>query len=78
MVEPVVMAEDAKLLAEARDTVEIVDAEGNRLGLVARRLSHREIETALIRAAAGGSARGTADVLKRMKHMKEGQDHELA
>jgi hypothetical protein len=32
MVELVVTAEQAKLLAEAQENVEIVDAKGNRLG----------------------------------------------
>ncbi len=78
MVELVVTAEQAKLLAEARNTVGIVRAEGNRLGFFARRFSNSEIETAMTRAAAGGSSRGTADVLKRMKPLKEGTDDELA
>jgi hypothetical protein len=78
MVELVVTTEQAKLLTEARDTVEIVDAEGNRLGFVVRRFSDSDIETALSRATVGGSSRATADVLKRMKHVNEGKDDELA
>ncbi len=66
MVELVVNAEQAKLLVEARENVEIVDAKGNRLGFVVRRFSDSDIETALSRAAAGGSSRATADVLKRI------------
>jgi hypothetical protein len=43
MVELVVTAEQAKLLAEAQENVEIVDAKGNRLGFFARRFSANEI-----------------------------------
>ena len=52
MVELVVTAEQAKLLAEASDSVEIVDGKGNRLGFFARRFSDREVATASLRAAA--------------------------
>ena len=67
MVELVVTAEQAKLIAEAQGIVEIVDSHGKRLGYFARRFSDRDIETALARAAAGQSSRTTRDVLERLK-----------
>jgi len=70
MVELVVNAEQAKLLAEARESVEIVDAKGNRLGFFARRFSESEIQTALARAKTGGSSRSTAEVLDRINSLE--------
>jgi hypothetical protein len=67
MVELVVSAEQARLLAETQESVEIVDANGNRLGFFARRFSDRDIETALTRAKTGTSGRSTADVLEQLK-----------
>jgi hypothetical protein len=70
MVELVVTAEQAKLLAEAQENVEIVDAKGNRLGFFARRFSANEIATALDRAKTGGSSRSTAEVLDRINALE--------
>lgn len=67
MVELVVSAEQAKLLAEARESVEIVDANGNRLGFFARRFSDGDIVAARARAEHGQATRTTADVLERLK-----------
>ena len=69
MVEMVVSAEQANLLAEAQDSVEIVDAHGNRLGFFAGRFSDRDIEIASGRAAAREPARPTADVFNRLKSL---------
>lgn len=47
MVELVVTAEQAKLLSEANGSVEIVDAQGNRLGFFVRQVSERGIQEEL-------------------------------
>lgn len=69
MVELVVTAEQAKLLSEANDSVEIVDAQGNRLGFFARRFSDREVAVARLRVAAGTPGRATSEVLDRLKSL---------
>ena len=66
MVELVVTAEQAKLLAEANESVEIVDGKGNRLGFFARRFSDREIAMAPCRAAEALPGHSTAEVLERL------------
>jgi len=66
MVELVVSPEQARLLTETHESVEIVDSSGNRLGFFARRFSDRDIEAALARARAGASARSTDEVLDRL------------
>ena len=66
MVELVVTAEQAKLLADASESVEIVDAQGNRLGFFARRFSDHEVSIAAGRAASGDAGRSTGEVLERL------------
>jgi hypothetical protein len=70
MVELVVTAEQAKLLSEANGSVEIVDAQGNRLGFFARRFSDRDVAVARLRVAAGASGRTTSEVLDRLKSLE--------
>lgn len=67
MVELVVTAEQAKLLADAIESVEIVDAQGNRLGFCARRFSDHEVSIAAVRAASAHAGRSTGEVLERLK-----------
>ncbi len=67
MVELVVTAEQAKLLADAIESVEIVDAQGNRLGFFARRFSGHEVSIAAGRAASGDAGRSTGEVLERLQ-----------
>lgn len=69
MVELVVTAEQAKLLADAKDSVEIVDSQGNRLGFFARRFSDRDVATAIQRASEAQAGRSTAEVLERLKSL---------
>jgi hypothetical protein len=69
MVELVVTAEQAKLLSEAKGSVEIVDAQGNRLGFFARRFSDRDVASARLRASSGQPGRSTAEVLERLKSL---------
>jgi hypothetical protein len=69
MVELVVTAEQAKLLAEAKDSVEIVDGKGNRLGFFARQFSGRDVTIAISRVASGHAGRPTAEILERLKSL---------
>ncbi len=71
MVKLVVSAEQAKVLTEARESVEIFDAKGNRLGFFTQPFSDHEIELARGRAAAGQPGRSTADVLERLASLGE-------
>ena len=71
MVELVVTPEQAKLLSEAKDSVEIVDGDGNRLGFFARRFSEHEIATARLRAAGGNAGRTTDEVLGRLTAQRD-------
>ena len=57
----------AKLLAEAIESVEIVDAQGNRLGFFARRFLDHEVSIAAGRAASGDAGRSTGEVLERLQ-----------
>jgi hypothetical protein len=69
MAELVVTAEQAKLLAEAQDSVEIVDGQGNRLGFFARPFSDRDVAIANQRAATAQTGRQTTEVLDRLKSL---------
>ena len=71
MVKLVVSAEQAKVLTEARESVEILDPKGNRLGFFARPFSDHEIELARSRATAGQPGRSTADVLDRLASLSD-------
>ncbi len=71
MVKLVVSAEQAKVLTEARESVEILDPKGNRLGFFARPFSDHEIELARSRATAGQPGHSTADVLERLASLSD-------
>lgn len=72
MVELIVTSEQAKVLAEAQESVEIVDAKGNRLGFFARRFSDRDIAIARERAASAEPGLPTAAVLDRLGSLPNG------
>ena len=67
MVQIVVTADQAKVLSEAKDSVEIVDLHGNRLGFFARPFSKPDIAIALARAASNEPRRTTKQVIERLK-----------
>ncbi|MGB8853833.1 MAG: hypothetical protein WCC69_09730 [Pirellulales bacterium] len=67
MIEMVVNADQARLLTEARESVEIIDAQGNRLGFFARRFSDGEVAIALARAAECTQGSSTRKVLERLR-----------
>jgi hypothetical protein len=69
MVELIVTADQAKLLSEASDSVEIVDGQGNRLGFFARRFTEKDVALARVRNAVGAPGRSTAEVLERLKSL---------
>jgi hypothetical protein len=63
MVTLVLNAEQAKVLKDAREAVELIDAVGTRLGIVARPPSDTEVETALARLGDGREGKTTVEVL---------------
>jgi hypothetical protein len=66
MVTLVLNAEQAKVLQEARDAVELIDGVGTRLGIVSRTPSDAEVETALARLGDGREGKTTVEVLARL------------
>ena len=64
MVQIVVTPEQAKVLADAMDSVEIVDSHGNRLGFFARPFSEQEIAIARMRANSDAPRRSTQQVME--------------
>ena len=70
MVQIVVTAEQAKILADAPDSVEIVDAHGNRLGFFARPFTEQEIVIARQRANSDERRRSTQQVVERLESLE--------
>lgn len=66
MVELVLTDEQARLLTEARESVEVIDPQGNRLGFFARRFSDVDIEIARNRSNSGQSGTATSILLERL------------
>lgn len=69
MVELVLTDEQARLLTEARESVEVIDPQGNRLGFFARRFSDVDIEIARNRANSGQSGTATSILLERLSSL---------
>jgi hypothetical protein len=72
MVQIVLTAEQARLISGASDSVEIVDASGNRLGYLDRSLAAQEIAIARSRAESNEPRRSTQQVLQRLQSMENG------
>ncbi len=70
MVKIVVTEDQARTIVEAKDSVEIVDAAGNRLGYFARPFSDEEIAIARQRAASDEPRRTTQQVIERLKSLE--------
>ena len=70
MVKIVVNEDQAKAIAEATDTVEIVDADGNRLGYFARPFSDEDIAIARQRAASDEPRHTTQEVIERLNSLE--------
>lgn len=66
MVTLVLNAEQAKVVKDAREPVELIDPVGTRLGIVARPPSDAEVETALARLGDGREGKTTVEVLARL------------
>jgi hypothetical protein len=66
MVTLVLSAEQAQVLRDARETVELIDRAGTRLGVVARPPSDADVETALARLRDGREGKTTVEVLARL------------
>lgn len=66
MVTLVLSAEQAKVLTDAREPVELIDGIGTRLGIVSRPPSDAEVETALARLGDGREGKTTVEVLARL------------
>jgi hypothetical protein len=71
MVQVVVTADQAKLFAEAQESVEIVDGNGNRLGFFARPFTGDDIRLAKQRLASDEPRLTTAEVLERLKQLEK-------
>lgn len=69
MVTLVLTAEQAKVLADAKETVELIDTAGTRLGVIERPLSDADIETALARLAEARNGKTTVEVLATLMTM---------
>lgn len=70
MVQIVMTPDQAKLLAEAKDTVEVVDLNGNRLGFFARPFSEEDVAIARERANSNEPRRSTKQVIERLKSLE--------
>ena len=62
MITLILNAEQVKVLKDAREAVELIDAVGTRLGIVARPPSEAEVETALARLGDGREGKTTVEV----------------
>lgn len=71
MVQVVATADQAKVLAESTDCVEIVDANGNRLGMVLRPPSDEDIQIAKDRIAGDGKRYTTEEVVSRLRSLEQ-------
>lgn len=70
MVQIVVTAEQAKQLGKSRESVEIVDQEGNRIGYYTQPFTNAEIAEAKRRSESESGGRTTQDVLDRISKME--------
>lgn len=71
MVKVVATADQAKLLAESTDCVEIVDADGKRLGTLLRPPSDEDIQIARDRIAGDGKRYTTEEVVSRLRSLEQ-------
>jgi hypothetical protein len=70
MIRIVATEEQARKIAEARDSVEIVDPLGNRLGYVARPFPDEDLRIARERLCSNEERRSTQMVVERLKSMQ--------
>jgi hypothetical protein len=72
MVQIVLTTEQVRLLSGAGESVEIVDAHGNRVGYLARSLDAQDIAIARRRAESNEPRRTTQQVLQRIQSLENG------
>jgi hypothetical protein len=70
MIRVVATEEQAKTIAEARECVEVVDPQGNRLGYLARSFSDKDLQIARQRLSSNEERRSTQMVVERLKSME--------
>ncbi len=70
MIQIVATEEQAKKIAEACDSVEIVDANGNRLGCFTRAFSEDEFRIAKERLASNEERLSTQAMIERLQSME--------
>lgn len=70
MVQIVLTPEQARVLATATNSIEIVDAQGNRLGFFARPFSNQDVENARKRADSDEPRRKTEQVLEHLQSLE--------
>jgi hypothetical protein len=73
MVQIVATPDQAKLLAEANESVEIVDANGKRLGYFARPFTNEDISIAKERLASDEPRYTTEQVLEHLRKLESEQ-----
>jgi hypothetical protein len=71
MIRIIATEEQAKKIAEARESVEIVDTNGKRLGYFARPFSETELRIARERLASDEERRPTTVVINRLHSLKD-------
>lgn len=70
MVQIVVTAEQAKQFRKSRESIEIVDQEGNRIGYYTQPFTNAEIAEAKRRSESESGGRSTQEVLDRISKME--------
>lgn len=70
MVQIVVTAEQAKQLGKSRESIEILDQAGNRIGYYTRPFTNAEIAEAKRRSESESGGRTTQEVLDRISKME--------
>ena len=73
MVQIVATPDQVKLFAEARDSVEIIDANGNRIGYFAKPFSDDDIRLARDRLASDEPRYTTEQVLEHLRELESRQ-----
>jgi hypothetical protein len=69
MVQIVATPDQAKILAESSESIEIIDANGKHLGVVERSFTEEDIRIALERKNSTTPRRTTQQVLDRLKSL---------
>ena len=70
MVQVIATADQAKLLLEAKESVEIVDANGKRLGTVVRPPSDEDVQIAKQRIEQSGKRYTTEQVISHLRSLE--------